>query len=135
MLKIKRAISFILATPAPSVSNIENPCSYNHCGANSLCRNEGDIAVCSCLPKFHGVPPNCHKGCNWKYDCPSNQICVSQYCTDPCPGACGAQAICEVIDHIPTCVCPKGYIGDAGKLCTPKHAGNYRCNYHSAAKD
>jgi len=52
-------------------------------------------------------------------DCPRNKACLNQKCQDPCPGTCGQGAICDVINHIPTCSCPTGTVGDAFVICRP----------------
>merc|ERR1711915_453350 len=43
-------------------------------------------------------------------ECPSDQTCFRGKCQDPCPGLCGRNASCKVTNHIPDCVCNKGYI-------------------------
>lgn len=61
-------------------------------------------------------------------DCPRNKACLNQRCQDPCPGTCGQNAQCDVINHIPTCSCPPGTMGDAFTICRPiKEDGQCYC--------
>lgn len=50
-------------------------------------------------------------------DCGSNLACIRSKCQDPCPGACGQNARCQVISHSPTCTCIEGYTGDPFRYC------------------
>lgn len=36
---------------------------------------------------------------------------------DPCPGTCGANAQCQVVNHLPLCTCISGYTGDPFRFC------------------
>lgn len=94
-----------------------NPCNPSPCGPNSQCRNLNDRAVCSCLPTFIGQPPSCRPECVLSSECAQNMACVNQKCIDPCPGTCGFNARCEVINHSPICSCPSGYTGDPFRSC------------------
>lgn len=40
-------------------------------------------------------------------------------CKDPCPGTCGQNAQCDVVNHIPMCSCPSGFTGNAFVTCRP----------------
>lgn len=44
--------------------------------------------------------------------------CQNQKCIDPCPGTCGIEARCQVINHYAACSCPPGYTGDPFNRCT-----------------
>lgn len=44
-------------------------------------------------------------------------------CQDPCPGTCGDTAQCNVVNHVPMCTCPVGYIGNAFVQCRPAPIG------------
>ena len=47
-------------TEAPSRPPVPvDPCQSEPCGAFSECRNQGGVAVCSCLPGYTGEPPSC----------------------------------------------------------------------------
>lgn len=50
-------------------------------------------------------------------ECSPAQACINNKCVDPCPGICGVNAICDVSNHIPSCLCQEGYIGDAFVSC------------------
>lgn len=50
----------------------------------------------------------------------SNKACIRERCTDPCPGSCGINARCNVINHTPICTCLEGYIGDPFQSCHPQ---------------
>lgn len=45
---------------------------------------------------------------------------MNQKCQNPCPGACGYNAECKVMDHIPSCLCPYDYTGDPFISCVQK---------------
>ena len=59
-----------------------------------------------------GTPPNCRPECRIHSECASNLACINEKCRDPCPGACGSYAECEVINHNAVCRCQQGYEGD-----------------------
>lgn len=42
---------------------------------------------------------------------------MNHRCIDPCPGSCGAIALCSIVNHIPVCSCPQGYTGDPFTQC------------------
>lgn len=95
-----------------------NPCSPTPCGVNAICRVNQNAGSCSCMPDFVGNPyDGCRPECVLNSDCPSNQACIGSKCTDPCPGTCGQNANCQVIMHMPTCVCVNGFTGDPFRSC------------------
>lgn len=97
-----------------------NPCQPSPCGANAMCREVFNSVSCICLPDFYGNPyEGCRPECIINSDCTSNQACVRNKCQDPCPGTCGVNAICEVINHIPTCSCRSRFTGDPFRYCGP----------------
>lgn len=53
-------------------------------------------------------------------DCPPNAACLSSHCRDPCPGVCGINAECTVVNHIPVCTCFPDHIGDPFQSCRRK---------------
>ena len=60
----------------------------------------------------------CRPECTSNPECPSDKACQQQKCVDPCPGAnCGANANCQVVNHIANCVCVPGYVGDPFTAC------------------
>lgn len=96
------------------------PCVPSPCGPNSECREISNTAVCTCQQNYIGVAPNCRPECTVNTDCPSNLACIRNKCSDPCPGSCGFEAICNVYNHVPVCTCPEGYTGDPFSSCQPK---------------
>ena len=94
-----------------------NPCQPSPCGPNSQCRVVQDTAVCSCLPDFIGSPPQCRPECTTNFDCPPAQACQNMKCQDPCPGTCGFNAICNVVNHTPYCRCRERFTGDPFIRC------------------
>ena len=101
----------------PIVEEVD-PCEPNPCGPNSnFPRVVGDRCECSCQPQMIGSPPNCRPECTVNSDCPSDRACINRKCQDPCPGLCGVNAYCRVRNHIPICVCNKGYTGDPFSQC------------------
>lgn len=101
----------------PKPVSQQNPCSPSPCGPNSQCRNVDNHAVCSCLETYIGSPPSCRPECVVSSECPPSRACVNQKCVDPCPGSCGINARCEVINHSPICSCPEKQTGDPFQAC------------------
>jgi len=97
----------------------ENPCSPSPCGPNSLCRENNGQPVCSCVSGFLGVPPACRPECTISSDCPLTEACSNQKCINPCLGACGIRATCQVINHNPICNCGE-LVGDPFIRCIPR---------------
>lgn len=96
-------------------------CRPNPCGSNALCSN----GACSCQLGYHGDPYfGCRPECVYNTDCASDKICQQNKCVNPCIGTCGVNAICDIINHIPMCTCPKGMSGNAFVECRPS-TGNY----------
>lgn len=110
-------IGFLLyvtkATPKP----IQNPCIPSPCGPNSQCREINDHAICSCVSGYIGIPPMCRPECVVSSECPLNKACISEKCVDPCPGTCGQNARCNVVNHNPICSCSPGNTGDPFTGC------------------
>lgn len=100
-----------------------SPCSPSPCGPNSQCQQSNGQAVCSCVPGYKGSPPTCRPECVVSLECPLNQACNNQKCLNPCVGACGAGAVCDVINHNPICTCPPSFTGDPFVRCSV--IGNY----------
>ncbi|KRT79967.1 hypothetical protein AMK59_6534, partial [Oryctes borbonicus] len=108
--------AFIACNLAPK-PEITHPCNPSPCGPNSQCKEINQQAVCSCIPEFIGSPPTCRPECVTSSECPLNQACVNQKCIDPCPGTCGVEAKCQVVNHNPICSCPDRYTGDPFTRC------------------
>jgi len=95
-----------------------NPCSPSPCGANAICKERNGAGSCSCISEFFGDPyTGCRPECVMNSDCAKNLACINNKCTDPCPGICGINAECHVINHSPTCSCLHGYTGNALQSC------------------
>lgn len=109
------SLSRILVTTLPTI--VENPCDPSPCGPNSQCRVVGSQPACSCLPNYIGRAPNCRPECTTSNECPNNLACQNEKCRDPCPGTCGQNAQCTVVNHNPICSCLPGYEGDPVTLC------------------
>jgi len=112
---------FVLAPQyVPPTPVFIDPCVPSPCGPYSECRRVGDSPSCSCRIGYIGSPPNCRPECTINSECSSNLACIQQKCQDPCPGSCGANAQCNVFNHIPMCLCVEGYEGDPFTSCYPK---------------
>lgn len=103
--------------PPPPMNAPPTPhdaCNPSPCGANAVCSN----GQCSCLAEFQGNPyVGCRPECVLNTDCARDKACVRNKCVDPCVGACGVGAICEVRQHVPMCHCPAGTSGNAFVQC------------------
>lgn len=100
-----------------------NPCLPSPCGPNSQCQEYGGNARCTCLSNFIGSPPRCRPECTVNSECNANSACINNKCVDPCPGACGNNAQCSVVNHLPICSCMQGYTGDPFSNCYLKPQG------------
>lgn len=101
----------------PIVSS--TPCSPSPCGANANCREQNGAGSCSCIQDYIGNPyEGCRPECVLNSDCPSNSACLNSKCKDPCPGICGQNAVCQVVNHLPSCTCITGYTGDPFRHCS-----------------
>ena len=96
-----------------------NPCEPSPCGANAICQQRDNAGACVCIDDYHGNPyDGCQPECILSADCPTNKACIRNKCVDPCPGICGVQAQCSVVNHIPTCTCLPDHIGNPFTECT-----------------
>lgn len=107
-----------------------NPCIPSPCGHFSTCRVVKDHPVCSCLNDYYGAPPNCHPECIISADCTSNKACLKNKCVDPCPGTCGYNALCRVVNHNPICSCLPGFIGDPFVQCYQQPSKHSKCKFN-----
>lgn len=94
-----------------------NPCQPTPCGQYSQCRVVNGHAVCSCQSNYIGTPPSCRPECMVSTDCAQDKACLKQKCVDPCPGTCGLNARCQVVNHNPICSCAPGFTGDPFVRC------------------
>lgn len=109
---------------------IENPCVPSPCGPNALCEpTPVGTATCTCIENYIGAPPNCRPECITNSDCTKSLTCINQKCRDPCPGSCGLNARCLVVNHIPNCICVDSYVGDPFTICTlqPRKIFSFVC--------
>lgn len=106
--------------PMPPRNDPKDPCYPSPCGPYSQCRDSNGSPSCSCVANYIGSPPNCRPECISHSECSSNRACINEKCRDPCPGSCGNNARCEVINHIPICTCSDEYTGDPFTSCYPK---------------
>lgn len=94
------------------------PCTPSPCGANAICTERNGAGACSCLPDHIGNPyEGCRPECVINSDCAPNRACIRSKCQDPCPGTCGQNAQCQVINHLPSCTCIVGFTGDPFRYC------------------
>lgn len=110
--------AFIMCHQVLQEQVVRNPCSPSPCGPNSQCRDVNSQAICTCLQTFFGHPPNCRPECTINSDCSMNTACLNQRCRDPCPGTCGINAECQVINHNAICRCPPHLTGDPFSKCS-----------------
>ena len=108
---------YLLAQDVPSITERPPSCTPSPCGPNSLCQIISGSPACSCSPNYIGVPPECRPECILSSECKSHLACVNQKCQDPCPGSCGVNAQCHVLNHIPVCTCMDGFTGDPFTQC------------------
>lgn len=95
-----------------------SPCVPSPCGSNAVCREQNGAGSCTCLEDYFGNPyEGCRPECVLNSDCPSNRACINSKCKDPCPGTCGQNADCQVVNHLPSCTCLVGYEGDPFRYC------------------
>lgn len=95
-----------------------NPCYPSPCGANAQCTVRNSAGACTCTPEFFGNPyEGCRPECIMNSDCPLNRACFRNKCQNPCQGLCGPNAECRVTNHLPSCSCLIGYLGDPYSYC------------------
>lgn len=97
----------------------ESPCDPSPCGPNTICKEQNGAGACTCISDYIGNPyEGCRPECVINTDCPSNKACINTKCRDPCPGSCGTNAVCQAINHVPSCNCIPGYTGNPFQYCT-----------------
>ena len=96
-----------------------NPCHPDPCGLNAECFEQGETGYrCQCLPDYFGnAYVQCKPECTINSDCAQYLHCINHRCIDPCPGACGFNAICAARNHKAVCECPSGLEGDPHVAC------------------
>lgn len=94
------------------------PCEPSPCGANAICKEQNGAGSCSCLKDYIGnAYEGCRPECVVNSDCTADRTCIRSKCQDSCPGSCGLNAVCQVVNHLPTCDCLQGYSGNAFSFC------------------
>jgi hypothetical protein len=114
------------ALVTPSSSSSFDACTS--CGPNTKCLIDGGV-LCSCLDGFVG--PNCREQCSFDLDCPGDQKCVDNLCTDPClTKACGEDEKCEVVSRSAVCMrqCAAGLRSDARRRCVVNRSELFFCH-------
>jgi hypothetical protein len=85
-----------------------------------VCKERNGAGSCVCLPQYFGDPyTGCRPECVINSDCDRSKACLNNKCYDPCPGTCGLDAECRVVNHAPSCACIVGYTGDPLSACVP----------------
>lgn len=109
-------LNLILVTYLPTT---ETPCAKNPCGVNAVCKELNTAGSCSCIPNYYGDPYiACRPECMTNSECSMNKACINTKCQDPCPGICGNNALCNVVNHSPACSCVQGFRGNPYDSCT-----------------
>lgn len=112
-----------ILTPIVNIPTYPNatkqPCVPSPCGTTDCNIYGTQIAICDpCLGPEAAYNPQCRPECLTNADCPFDRACLGFSCVDPCPGSCGVNALCSVIQHTPVCSCPVGLIGDPFQHCS-----------------
>ncbi len=107
-------------TVKPTAVEKPRPCEPNPCGTNAQCKEQNGAINCVCPTDYTGDPyTSCRPECLINTDCPRDKSCSRNRCIDPCPGTCGANADCRVVNHIPVCACKESFTGDPYGSCRP----------------
>lgn len=120
---------FIFFLLAPKEDQPQNPCKPSPCGPFSNCRVTNEHAVCSCQINYVGAPPNCKPECVVSTECAQDKACINQKCADPCPGTCGQNARCQVVNHNPICSCAPSFTGDPFSRCVKEESKTFLCEF------
>ena len=92
-------------------------CADRPCHSSAKCVNKPGSYSCFCPPRQIGDPytTGCHPEgqCpGGDSDCPPDSVCYRGRCADPCQGACGQNAQCNVVQRKAQCSCPSGFQGN-----------------------
>jgi len=110
----------VVAEPGYPIKNPADPCYPSPCGPGAQCRPQGDSASCYCPQNYLGDPSTgCRPECVQNSECSRDHSCINNHCIDPCPGVCGLNAECKVVNHAPVCNCMIGYSGEPSVACRP----------------
>lgn len=97
-----------------------NPCFEDSCGENAECIPVNHGIECRCPVGFVGnayIECSQLQGCRADRECDASQACINGKCSSPC--RCGANALCDVVNHRGICKCPSGYAGRPEVACNP----------------
>ena len=84
------------------------------CGKGALCNGViNHRPQCECPKTYIGSPfTECRPECYGDVDCPSSKpACIYGICKNPCDGACGINANCNLRGLTPICSCPRDQTG------------------------
>lgn len=111
--------AFYHCSKLPEVNEKYNPCDPSPCGPNMPCSVYGNnVAICDpCTGPDAIYKPQCRPECVANSECPFDRACLGQKCIDPCPGSCGYNAECAVVNHNPICSCPHRLVGNPFEQC------------------
>jgi hypothetical protein len=107
--------------------NLTRPCAPSPCDPGNYCNvYGGHIAMCDpCSGPININNLLCRPECLAHSDCPFNLACLGRKCHDPCPGSCGVNANCMVVNHNPVCSCPTGLVGNPFEHCSTPPPSKY----------
>lgn len=94
----------------------------SQCGTSAQCsRVQNHRAICECPKGYYGSPyTECRAECYGDRDCPPGRpACFYGICKNPCDGACGVGADCNLRGLTPICSCPRDMTGDPFVSCRP----------------
>jgi hypothetical protein len=118
---------FLFTAPVPADMNITRPCAPPPCDPGAQCSvYGGQVAMCDpCSGPGSIYNLLCRPECLAHSDCQFNLACLGRKCLDPCPGSCGVNANCVVINHNPVCSCPTGLVGNPFEHCSTLPPSKY----------
>ena len=119
--------NYLFAAPVPVDKNFTRPCAPSPCDPGIQCNvYGGQVAMCDPCSGPSGIYNLiCRPECLAHSDCPFNFACLGRKCRDPCPGSCGVNANCMVINHNPVCSCPTGLVGNPFEHCSVPPPSKY----------
>lgn len=103
----------------------------DQCGKGADCKvSRNHRAVCECPAGYIGSPyTECRPECYGDRDCPGGRpACIYGICKNPCEGACGTGADCNLRGLTPVCSCPKTHTGNPFVSCRPFTKGKFWMN-------
>lgn len=94
-------------------------CKPSPCHSSAKCEPRAGGYTCNCPLNYIGDPFT--SGCrpegdcpNGNRDCPLQSVCNKGRCVNPCQKTvCGPNAVCNVVNRNPVCICPMGFTPSA----------------------